>query len=121
MITKPWCLRWMALVLGLLLCTGRATARTPTSHDGPATLELKRLVAANPEVKRLLIASIERRGRSTLTGSLIPRSPLSSTTTSFHGPNEPSRGACSRRGRMRPCTSASIRASATFTSLSINR
>jgi len=59
-ITKPWCLRWMALVLGLLLCTGRATARTPTSHDGPATLELKRLVAANPEVKRLLIASIER-------------------------------------------------------------
>jgi hypothetical protein len=38
------------------------------------------------------------RGRSTLTGSLIPRGPLSSTRTSFHGPSEPSRGTCSRRG-----------------------
>jgi hypothetical protein len=34
--------------------------QTPTSHDRTATLELKRLVAANPEVKRFLIASIER-------------------------------------------------------------
>ena len=60
MIAKPWCLRWMALALGLLLCAGRAAAQTPISHDGPATLELKRLVAANPELKHLLIASIER-------------------------------------------------------------
>jgi phosphatidylserine decarboxylase len=57
-ITKPWHLRWMALAL-VLLCAGCAAAQTPTSHDGPATLELKRLMAANPEVKRLLIASIE--------------------------------------------------------------
>jgi phosphatidylserine decarboxylase precursor len=59
MITKPWYLRWMALVLGIL-CTVCAAAQTPTSNDRPATLELKRLVASNPEVKRLLIASIER-------------------------------------------------------------
>jgi len=58
-ITKPWHLRWMALAL-VLLCARCAAAQTPTSHDGPATLELKRLVASNPEVKRLLIASIER-------------------------------------------------------------
>jgi phosphatidylserine decarboxylase len=58
---KPRYLRWMALLaLGLLLCIGCTAADTPTSHDGPATLELKRLVAANPELKRLLIASIER-------------------------------------------------------------
>lgn len=60
MITKPWSLRWMAPALGLLLCIGCAMAQTPVSHDGPATLELRRLVASNPEVKRLLIASIER-------------------------------------------------------------
>src|SRR5215469_2484138 len=59
-ITKPWYLGWMALALSLVLCTGRAAAQTPTSHDGPATLELKRLVAANPELKRLLIATIEQ-------------------------------------------------------------
>lgn len=60
MITKPWYLRWMAVALGLLLCTCFAAAQTPTSNDRPATLELKRLVATNPEIKRLLIASIER-------------------------------------------------------------
>ena len=60
MITKPWYLRWMALALGLLLFAGCATAQTPRSSDGTATLELKRLVAANPELKRLLSASIER-------------------------------------------------------------
>src|ERR1700751_6152288 len=48
------------LTLGLLLCTGHTAADTPTSQDGPATLELKRLVAANPELKRLLIPSIGR-------------------------------------------------------------
>ena len=52
-------LRWMALVLGVVLCAA-CVAQTPKSHDGPATLELKRLVAANPELKRLLSASIER-------------------------------------------------------------
>jgi phosphatidylserine decarboxylase len=50
----------MALALGLLLFAGCATAQTPRSSDGTATLELKRLVAANPELKRLLSASIER-------------------------------------------------------------
>jgi phosphatidylserine decarboxylase len=59
-IATPWYLRWMALALGFLLCTGCTATHTPTGHDGPATLELKRLVAADPEVKRLLIASIER-------------------------------------------------------------
>ena len=35
----------------------------PASPDGPATVELKRLVASNPELKRLLIASIEQSKR----------------------------------------------------------
>src|ERR1700751_1099924 len=48
------------LTLSLLLCTGCTAAETPTSQDGPATLELKRLVAANSELKRLLVPSIER-------------------------------------------------------------
>ena len=61
MVIKARILRWVALLtLGLLLCTGCTAAATPTSQDGPATLELKRLVATNPELKRLLIASIER-------------------------------------------------------------
>lgn len=55
MITKPCCVSWSTLALGLLLCAAHAS-----THDGPATLELKRLVDGNPEVKRLLIASIER-------------------------------------------------------------
>lgn len=58
MIIKAWYPR-LALALGLL-CTAWAAAQTATSNDPPATLELKRLVASNPEVKRLLIASIER-------------------------------------------------------------
>jgi phosphatidylserine decarboxylase len=61
LIIKPRHPRWMAqLTLGLLLCTGSTAADTPTSQDGPATLELRHLVAANPELKRLLIASIDR-------------------------------------------------------------
>lgn len=60
MIATPWYPRWMALAVGLLLCPACATTHTLTRPDGPATLELKRLVAASPEVKRLLIASIER-------------------------------------------------------------
>jgi phosphatidylserine decarboxylase len=61
LIIKPRYPRWMALLtLGLLLCTGSTAADTPTSQDGHATTELKRLVAANPELKRLLIASIEQ-------------------------------------------------------------
>jgi len=52
---------WMAVVaLGLLLCTSSTAADMPATLDGPATLELKHLVATNPELKRLLIASIER-------------------------------------------------------------
>jgi phosphatidylserine decarboxylase len=50
----------MALALGLLLCLDHVAAQAPRNHDGPATLELRRLVAANPELKHLLIASIER-------------------------------------------------------------
>ncbi|HET7209195.1 MAG TPA: phosphatidylserine decarboxylase [Terriglobales bacterium] len=59
MFTKPWYPRGMVLALALL-CTVCAAEQTPTSNDRPATLELKRLLASNPEVKRLLIASIER-------------------------------------------------------------
>lgn len=51
--------RSMALLaLGLSLCIGGAAADIPTSQDGPATLELRRLVAADPELKHLLNASI---------------------------------------------------------------
>ena len=61
MIAKRQYLCWMALLtLGLLLCTSSIAADTPASQDGPATLELKRLVATHPELKHLLIASIER-------------------------------------------------------------
>lgn len=61
MIIRARYLHWTALLaLDLLLCIGVSPAETPTSHDGPATVELKRLVAANPELKRLLIASIEQ-------------------------------------------------------------
>ncbi|MBS0419576.1 MAG: phosphatidylserine decarboxylase [Proteobacteria bacterium] len=35
-------------------------AQTPASSRGPAAAELERLVAANPELKRLLVTSIER-------------------------------------------------------------
>jgi len=48
------------LALGLVLCTNCTAVDIPASPDGPATLELKRLVATNPELKRFLIASIER-------------------------------------------------------------
>ncbi len=60
MKTCPRNLRWMLFVLALLLCTGCAARQAPSIPQGPAALELKRLVAANPEVKRLLIASIEQ-------------------------------------------------------------
>jgi len=51
---------WMSFALILLLCTGCGAKQVPSSHHGPAALELKRLVAVDPEVKRLLIASIEK-------------------------------------------------------------
>lgn len=58
---KPRYLCRMALcTFGLLLCIGGTAAGAPRSQYGPATLELKRLVAANPELKRLLITSIEQ-------------------------------------------------------------
>ena len=56
----PIYMLWMSLAFGLLLGTACATMHQPTSLERPATMELKRLVAANPEVKRLLIASIEQ-------------------------------------------------------------
>lgn len=51
---------WMSFALVLLLCAGCVAAPTPASRYGPGALELKRLVAADPEVKRLLIESIEK-------------------------------------------------------------
>jgi phosphatidylserine decarboxylase len=57
---KTVCLRWIALLTLGLLCAGCVAADTPRTQDGPATLELKRLVATNPELRRLLIASIEK-------------------------------------------------------------
>jgi phosphatidylserine decarboxylase len=53
-------------VLLVALCfavPAQTAAQTSTHHDGPATFELKRLVANNPEVRRLLIASIEQARR----------------------------------------------------------
>jgi phosphatidylserine decarboxylase len=43
-----------------LLSIACTTGQVQASGDGPATLELKRLVAADPEFKRLLVAAIER-------------------------------------------------------------
>jgi phosphatidylserine decarboxylase len=63
LIAKRLSLRWIALTLALILSAACATAHAATGQDGPATLELKRLVATNPEVKQLLIASIERAKR----------------------------------------------------------
>lgn len=60
MKARPRDLRWMSFALVLLLGTGFGAKQVSSSHDGPAALELKRLVAADPEVKRLLIASIEK-------------------------------------------------------------
>lgn len=51
---------WMLFALILLACAGCGAAPAPSSHDGPTALQLKRLVAANPEVKRLLVESIEK-------------------------------------------------------------
>ncbi len=53
------CWKLCALVL-LFFSVSSVLAQTPESNDGPATRELKRLVAADPELKRLLVASIER-------------------------------------------------------------
>ena len=61
MIAKRQYLHWIALLaLGLLLCANCTAVDMPVNPEGPATLELKRLVAANPELKHLLVASIER-------------------------------------------------------------
>lgn len=51
---------WIGLTFGLLLWATYATAQTASRHDGPATVELKRLVAGNPEIEHLLVASIDR-------------------------------------------------------------
>src|SRR5262249_12288835 len=59
-IARHQSVRLMAATLGLLLCAVCVTAYTRTVPEGPATLELKRLVADNPDVKRLLLASIEQ-------------------------------------------------------------
>jgi phosphatidylserine decarboxylase len=59
-------MRKMVKLLLLAMCFMVATqiaAQTSTEYGRPATVELKRLVATNPEVKRLLIASIEQAAR----------------------------------------------------------
>ena len=122
MITKPWYLRWMALALGLLLCACCAAAQTPRSNDGTATLELKRLVAANPELKRLLIASIERAKQVNPDPLTNPAQSLEQYYDFVSWAERAIPGSLlKKRERMRPCTSASIRASVAFTSLPINR
>src|SRR5262245_58684424 len=60
MIVVRRSLCWMTLPLMMLLCLAHASAQTSANHEGPATLELRRLVATNPDLKRLLVASIER-------------------------------------------------------------
>ncbi|HKU14741.1 MAG TPA: phosphatidylserine decarboxylase [Steroidobacteraceae bacterium] len=47
----------------LLLSLACSLAQTAASADGPATLELKRLAAADPQFKRMLVASIEQARR----------------------------------------------------------
>ncbi|HEY7641601.1 MAG TPA: phosphatidylserine decarboxylase [Steroidobacteraceae bacterium] len=47
-------------ILLLFFSMSCALAQAPASSEGPATFELKRLVAADPEFERLLVASIER-------------------------------------------------------------
>ncbi len=54
--TRFW--KHCAIVL-LFVSVSCTLAQTPASNDGPATRELKRLVAADPEFKHLLVASIE--------------------------------------------------------------
>ena len=119
---KPRYLCRMALcTFGLLLCIGGTAAGAPRSQYGPATLELKRLVAANPELKRLLITSIEQAKQINPDRLPIPRSRSSNTSSSLDGPSEPSRRTCLRPNRMRLCISASTRASPISTSLPIYR
>jgi hypothetical protein len=58
-----WCCQHCAILLFFLAISGalaQAPAQAPASVDGPATIELKRLVATDPEFKHLLVASIER-------------------------------------------------------------
>ncbi len=55
--TRFW--KHCATVL-LFVSVSCALAQTPASNDGPATRELRRLVAADPDFKHLLVASIER-------------------------------------------------------------
>src|SRR6187549_2763445 len=47
-------------ILLFMLSTSCALAQSPPGTDSPSAAELKRLVAADPAFKRLLIASIER-------------------------------------------------------------
>ncbi len=51
--------RWMICVAALLLCMACMVAQATATGVGPATVELKRLVASNAEVRHLLLESIE--------------------------------------------------------------
>ena len=72
-------------ILLLMLSTSCALAQSAPGTDSPSTAELKRLVAADPAFKRLLIASIERANKSIPIRSRTRHSRSSSTTNSFRG------------------------------------
>ena len=52
--------RALAMALVLVLCATCTVAKAEAVTEGPATRELKRLVAADPAFKRLLMSSIDR-------------------------------------------------------------
>ena len=52
--------RALAMALVLVLCGTCTVANSEAAAEGPATRELKKLVAADPVFKRLLVSSIER-------------------------------------------------------------
>ena len=120
MITKPCYLRRMVLALGLLLCTGCALAHTPPTHDGPATLDLKRLMAANPEIKRLLIASIERARQVNPDRLTNPAQSLQQYYDFVSWAERAIPGSLLKERADATLYQRIVRASRTFTSLSIN-
>jgi phosphatidylserine decarboxylase len=56
-------LRTFGLALCLVFCVSCTATHLPSDQRNPATLALRQLVAANPEIQRLLTASIEQAKR----------------------------------------------------------
>ena len=56
--------QWATFTLALMLGATCALAKNSAQQDGAATRALKRLVAADPEFERLLVASIESAKRA---------------------------------------------------------